>query len=151
MLSIDYDGSALERIYVGLSPRERNKALRSAFRRAAYRVRSVARRKLKDTGLRHATALGSSIRAKVFKRKAGFSVSVQKSMYTPRGAGKKPGLKSRRPLPLQRWFEFGTKERTKRGALKKYGFMYKAKEETEGSVTDYMRNEVLASIRKLYS
>lgn len=169
-MAMQYDDSNLYKLFEQLEPKARFKALKGAFRRAANQVRRVAVTNLRGTGINHTTALSRGIRALVFKRKAGFRVTVgskkankqgkgERGMYMTRTQGKKPVLI---------WVEDGTnvrktKTRVKtkgtgrkrsasgfgRGRMKRYGFMNKTSLQVSGSVTDTLHKEIIDNVQRV--
>lgn len=76
MAQSTYDDSNLQQLFAELEPRRRAQALRSGFRREANQVRKTAVNNLRSSGIRTDRDLESGIRAVVFKRTAGFRVTV---------------------------------------------------------------------------
>ena len=75
MAEMIYDDDNLQRLFAELEPKQRLKALRGSFRKQANYVRKVAINNLR--GSIHTTRdMEQGVRAIVFKKKAGFRVTV---------------------------------------------------------------------------
>lgn len=173
MQQIDYDDSRLQQLFAELEPKRRLQALRGAFRKEADRVRKVAINNLRSSGLKSSKDLEKGIRKAVFKKAAGFRVTVGTKRANKAGKGEAGFHTNRRGLkkPILIWAEEGTKERktkngrgvlgffTRRaarkrsahrtGKMKRYGFMSRTLEGTRESVTNNVQNNVVDSIRKI--
>lgn len=172
MADIQYDDSNLYRLFEQLDYKVRRKALKGAFQRAANKVKRTAIANLRGTGINHAGELSRGIRAVVFKRQAGFRVTVgtkkgkkggkgERGMYMTRNQGKKPvliwveeGTVSRRVKtktrirvkgPGDKWFTAGYG----RGRMPHYGFMAKTASQVKGSVTDMLHKEIIDNINRV--
>jgi len=170
MAAMRYDDSNLQRLFAALTPGQRLKALRGALRREANRVRRIAVNNLRGS-IGGDREMERGIRAVVFKRKAGFRVTIGtkragkngkggKGYYISRRRRGKPGATGK---PVLVWAEEGTAARCTKsktriftrsrkghptGRMKRYGFMRKTREEVRGSVTDSLHNEIVNSINK---
>lgn len=160
MAQSTYDDSNLQQLFAELEPKRRAQALRSGFRREANQVRKTAVNNLRSSGIRSDRDLESGIRAVVFKRTAGFRITVgtkgdKMGFHTNRRGEKKPVLL---------WAEMGTKDRrTKNGGGKRasrhraahstgrmprYGFLAQTLENTRETVTDDIHRLVTESVIK---
>ena len=74
--SIDYDDRDLQRLFAELEPKRRVQALKGGFRREANQVRKTAINNLRSS-INSSKDLEKGVRAIVFKRKAGFRVTVR--------------------------------------------------------------------------
>ena len=70
-----YDDANLQRLFAAMDTQKRLKALKGAFRRQANLVRKTAINNLRGS-IRSDKDLERGVRAIVFKRKAGFRVTV---------------------------------------------------------------------------
>ena len=166
--TLEYDDTELQRLFAEMEPKLRLKALKGAFRREANRVRKTALNNLRGS-IRSDRDLERGVRALVFKRKAGFRVTVgTKSASKKTGKGEQGYHVNRRGLkkPVLIWAEDGTKWRkskkatrymvggkwrtgTTRGFMKRYGFMQKTAADVRDRVTDSLHDEVINSVRKV--
>lgn len=159
--NIDYDDRQLQQLFAELEPKRRLQALKGGFRRAANQVRKVAVNNLRGS-IRSDKDLEKGVRAVVFKRSAGFRITVgtsdDKGYHTNR-----QGLKK----PILIWAEEGTEERrtkskkgTRRranrlrsshrtGKMKRYGFMERTLSSTCETVTDDIRQLVEENVLKI--
>ena len=159
--NIDYDDRQLQQLFAELEPKRRLQALKGGFRRAANQVRKVAVNNLRGS-IRSDKDLEKGVRAVVFKRSAGFRITVgtsdDKGYHTNR-----QGLKK----PILIWAEEGTEERrtkskkgTRRranrlrsshrtGKMKRYGFMERTLSGTRETVTDGIRQLVEENVLKI--
>ena len=173
MKQLDYDDSRLQQLFAELEPKRRLQAMKGAFRKEADRVRKVAVNNLRGSGLRSSKELEKGIRRVVFKKAAGFRVTVGTKRANKAGKGEAGFHTNRRGLkkPILIWAEDGTKERktkngggilgffTRRaarkrsahrtGKMKRYGFMSRTLEGTRESVTNNVRNNVVENIKKI--
>lgn len=163
MMSVEYDDTELQRLFAEMDPKLRLKALKTAFRREANRVRKVAINNLRAS-LRSDRDLERGIRALVFKRKAaGFRVTVgTKSARKKARKGKqgdKEGPKDLKHILI--WAEDGTQPRYAKvktrvigrtrkshfvGRMKRYGFIAKTADAVRNSVTENIHNELRKSV-----
>lgn len=72
---MQYDDEDLQRLFAEMDTKKRLKALKGAFRREANRVRKTALNNLRGS-IRTDKDLERGVRAVVFKRKAGFRVTI---------------------------------------------------------------------------
>ena len=180
MRKIYYDDSELRKMFAELSEKERRKALRGAFRRAANKVRRVALENLHKS-IAGDKELDRGVRTIVYRRKAaGFRVTVgtkrasrktgkgERGFYTSRKRRGKPGVSGK---PVLLWAEDGTAQRFTRGkrlgfaarlvrgrkrsqygkgrptgAMKRYGFMDRTRNQVRDSVTEDLKNEVINNV-----
>lgn len=168
---MEYDVSELEKLFSELSEKERVKAFKGAFRKGASRVRKAAIQDLRSK-VNSNSAMEKGVRALVFKKTAGFRVTVgtknkrskgkvvTAGYYANRQVRKNPSKYSPRPVLL--WFEDGTRERmtksnggkhiktwTKRsrsshptGRIDAAKFMVTARSRVESSVTNDLHNDI---------
>lgn len=170
---ISYDDSNLQRLIEAMEPKERLKALRGAFRREANRVRKTAVNNLRGS-IGGDRELERGIRAVVFKRKAGFRVTIgtkranrsgkgERGYYISRSRRGRPGATGK---PVLIWAEEGTDARRTKGKfrvfgqsrkshstgrMKRYGFMRKTLDDVRNSVTDNLHNEIINNVKKTAS
>lgn len=166
---IDYDDSNLQRLFEALTPKQRMVAMRRAFKREANYVRNIAISNMWGC-LNAGRKIESGIRAIVFKRKAGFKVTIASKKANSKGNGERGYYISRKlrkkdatGKPVLIWAEEGTDPRYTKGRLKwgnlktrkahftghmkSYGFMKKTLDETQFTVTDHLRNEIIESVQ----
>lgn len=166
MATIEYDDSNLQRMFAAMDPGQRLKALKGAFRKEATRVRKTAVNNLRGSGIRTDKDLEKGIRQTVFKREAGFCVTI-KPKRSDKAGGKDYGFhKNRQGLkkPILTWAEEGTKERRTKsktrifvrtrkghptGRMKRYGFMRQTRDQVVDTVNDNLHNEIVASVTKI--
>lgn len=128
MQDLEYDDKELQRIFAALTPQERKKMFRAAFRRTGAKVRKIVQEKLMGSGLHNASKLKGSVRIVTFRKDAGFRVTVagrrgrrstgkgERSMYLPsRMERRKAAGKYWTKLPVLQWAEPGTDPRYTRG------------------------------------
>lgn len=165
-----YDDSNLRKLFAAMKPEQRLKALKGAFRREASRVRRVAVNNLRSS-LHGDAQLEKGIRAIVFKRKAGFRVTIgtkrankkgkgERGYYISRSRRGKPGATGK---PVLIWAEEGTDSRRTKsktrvftrlrkghstGRMKRYGFMRKTLSEVQDGVTVSLQNEIIDNVQK---
>lgn len=164
--TMQYNDAELQRLFAELDTKQRLKALKGAFRREANRVRKTALNNLRGS-IRSDRDLERGVRAVVFKRKAGFRVTIgtKKAGKSGKEYGfhiNRKGLKK----PVLIWAEAGTKWRKSkkatrymaggkwrtgatRGFMKRYGFMQKTLTDVRGSVTNSLHNEVINSVKEV--
>lgn len=168
--TISYDDSQLQRLFADMEPVQRLKALRGAFRRVAGDVRRTAVNNLRGS-LRSNKGLERGIRTVVFKKTAGFQVTIgSKVRRGASGSGKSTwtgfsmhtnGRGKSKPVLI--WAEEGTenrrtKSRTKiftrsrkghsTGRMRRYGFMRQTSEQVRGTVTETLHTEIVKSVKK---
>ena len=165
---LQYDDRGLQGLFEDLAPKQRLKALRGAFRREANRVRRAAIGNLHDS-IGGDGELDKGVRAIVFRRKAGFRVTVGTKRANKKGKGERGYYISRKRRgkpyatgkPVLIWAEEGTTWRRTRshygsrwrkgretGRMKRYGFMRKTLSEVRGSVTGTLHREIINQIKK---
>lgn len=166
---IHYDDSNLRQLFVDLEPKRRLQAIKGGFKRVANQVRKTAINNLRSSGLRTDKDLERGVRAIVFKRAAGFRVTIgtkkagkngkgEAGFHTNRQGLKKPvliwaeeGTEQRRTKPKQ-----GTRRRAARqraahstGRMRRYGFMAQTLSGVRGTVTDDVHNMVIDNIHRV--
>lgn len=98
--SVAYDDRNLQQLFAELEPKRRLQAIKGGFRREANKVRKTAINNLRNS-VRSNKDLEKGVRAIVFKRKAGFRVTVGTKKAGKNGKGEagfhtnRQGLKSR--------------------------------------------------------
>ena len=162
--TIQYDDENLQRLFAEMDAGKRLKALKGAFRREANRVRKTALNNLRGS-IRTDKDLERGVRAVVFKRKAGFRVTIgtKKAGKSGKEYGfhiNRKGLKK----PVLIWAENGTERRHTKskirffrrsrkghytGRMKRYGFIQKTADDVRDSVTDNLHNEVINSVKRV--
>jgi hypothetical protein len=170
-MGFQYDDSNLQRLFAEMEPKQRLQALKGGFRREANQVRKTAVNNLRSTGIRTDRDLESGVRAVVFKKQAGFRVTIG-TKKAGKSGGKSYGFhKNRQGLekPILIWAEGGTEERrtksnagkhTRRftyrlrkghytGRMRRYGFMKQTSDQVAGTVTENLHNEVIRSVEKV--
>ena len=140
--TIDYNDENLQRLFAELEPKRRLQAIKGGFRKEANQVRKTAINNLRSS-VQSNKDLEKGVRAIVFKRKAGFRVTVGTKRAGKNGKGEAGFHTNRQGLkkPVLIWAEEGTAERktkpkqgTRRraarlrashrtGRMKRYGFM----------------------------
>ena len=151
---IGYDDKSLQQLFSDLSPRRRVQALKGGFRREANRVRRTAINNLRSS-IKTDRELEKGVRAEVFKRAAGFRVTI----------GSKGSAKTKKPILI--WAEGGTEERhtkpkkgTRRradrmksahrtGRMRRYGFMAQTLDSVRDSVTDNIHAMVTDNVQRV--
>lgn len=161
MLDINYDDRNLQQLFTELTPKRRLQALRGGFRKEANRVRKTAVNNLRSS-IRSDRDLEKGVRSLVFKRKAGFRITVGTKRANKKGKGEAGFHTNRQGLkkPILIWAEDGTKARkTKRrggkhgarstGRMKRYGFMDRTLKAVRGSVTENIHEMVAENVQKV--
>lgn len=163
-VNFEYDDTNLQHMFEALQPKQRLKALRGAFRREANKFRRKAIKNLRSS-IRSDRDLERGVRTIVFKRAAGFRVTVGTKKANRNGKGEQGMHLNRQGLkkPVLIWAEEGTESRYTKsktrifrrkrkghstGRMKRYGFMAKTRDEISGSITESLHNEVINSIKK---
>jgi len=165
---IDYDDSNLQQLFADLEPKRRLQAIKGGFRKEANRVRKTAINNLRSS-IRTNKDLEKGVRAIVFKRKAGFRVTVGTKKAGKNGKGE-AGLHTNRQglkKPVLIWAEDGTQERrtkpkqgTRRraarlrashrtGRMKRYGFMAQTLSSVRDTVTANIHEMVTENVQKV--
>ena len=165
---IDYDDRNLQQLFADLEPKRRLQAVKGGFRKEANRVRKTAINNLRSS-IRTDKDLEKGVRAIVFKRKAGFRVTVGTKKAGKNGKGEAGFHTNRQGLkkPILIWAEDGTEERktkpkqgTRRraarlrashrtGRMKRYGFMDRTLKAVRGSVTENIHEMVTENVQKV--
>lgn len=155
-----YDDGNLQQLFAELDPKRRAQALRGGFRREAAKVRKTAINNLRSSGIRSDKDLEKGVRAMVFRRTAGFRVTVgtkgEAGFHTNRRGEKKPILL---------WAELGTKQRRTKGnggrrasrqraahntgQMKRYGFMAQTLDDVRNTVTEDVHQLVADNVTKI--
>lgn len=166
--SIDYDDSDLQRLFAELEPKRRMQAIKGGFRKEANQVRKTAINNLRGS-IRSDKDLEKGVRTIVFKRKAGFRVTVGTKKAGKNGKGEAGFHTNRRGYkkPILIWAEDGTQERrtkpkqgTRRragrmreahrtGRMKRYGFMTQTLNSVRDSVTQNIHEMVTDNVIKV--
>ena len=165
---LTYDDRGLQGLFEDLAPKQRVKALRGAFRREANRVRRAAIGNLHES-IGGDKELDKGVRAIVFRRKAGFRVTIGTKRANKKGKGERGYYISRKRRgkpyatgkPVLIWAEEGTAWRRTRGRgflkrrgghstgrMKRYGFMRRTLSEVRGSVTGTLHKEIIDQLKK---
>ena len=165
---IDYDDRNLQQLFADLEPKRRLQAVKGGFRKEANRVRKTAINNLRSS-IRTDKDLEKGVRAIVFKRKAGFRVTVGTKKAGKNGKGEAGFHTNRQGLkkPILIWAEDGTEERktkpkqgTRRrasrlrsshstGRMKRYGFMAQTLSSTRETVTENIHKMVTENVEKV--
>ena len=160
-----YDDTQLQKLFPEMDVKHRKRALNGAFRREANQVRRTAINNLRSS-LHSNRDLEKGIRAIVFKKAAGFRVTIgTKKANRKTGKGEKGMHINRQGLkkPVLIWAEGGTEQRKTKtktrvfvrkrrghntGRMKRYGFMRKTQTDVRDKVTADLRNEIVESVTK---
>ena len=160
-----YDDTQLQKLFTEMDVKHRKRALKGAFRREANQVRRTAINNLRSS-LHSNRDLEKGIRAIVFKKAAGFRVTIgTKKANRKTGKGEKGMHINRQGLkkPVLIWAEGGTEQRKTKtktrffvrerrghytGRMKRYGFMRKTQTDVRDKVTANLRNEIVESVTK---
>lgn len=165
---IDYDDRNLQQLFADLEPKRRLQAVKGGFRKEANRVRKTAINNLRSS-IRTDKDLEKGVRAIVFKRKAGFRVTVGTKKAGKNGKGEAGFHTNRQGLkkPILIWAEDGTEERktklkqgTRRraarlrashrtGRMKRYGFMAQTLSSVRDTVTANIHEMVTENVQKV--
>ena len=165
---IDYDDRNLQRLFAAMEPKRRLQAIKGGCRKEANLVRKTAINNLRNS-IRTDKDLEKGVRAIVFKRKAGFRVTVGTKKANKSGKGEAGFHTNRQGLkkPVLIWAEDGTDERrtkpkqgTRRrasrlrashptGRMKRYGFMAQTLRSVRDTVTDNVHKMVTENIEKI--
>ena len=166
--TIDYDDKNLQRLFAELEPKRRLQAIKGGFRREANQVRKTAINNLRSS-IQSNKDLEKGVRAIVFKRKAGFRVTVGTKRAGKNGKGEAGSHTNRQGLkkPLLIWAEEGTAERktkpkqgTRRraarlrashrtGRMKRYGFMAQTLSSVRDTVTADIQKMVTENVEQV--
>lgn len=165
---IDYDDRNLQQLFADLEPKRRLQAVKGGFRKEANRVRKTAINNLRSS-IRTDKDLEKGVRAIVFKRAAGFRVTVGTKKAGKNGKGEAGFHTNRQGLkkPILIWAEDGTEERktkpkqgTRRraarlrashrtGRMKRYGFMAQTLSSVRDTVTANIHEMVTENVQKV--
>ena len=166
--TIDYDDKNLQRLFAELEPKRRLQAIKGGFRKEANQVRKTAINNLRSS-IQSNKDLEKGVRAILFKRKAGFRVTVGTKRAGKNGKGEAGFHTNRQGLkkPILIWAEEGTEERktkpkqgTRRraarlrashrtGRMKRYGFMAQTLNSVRDTVTDNIHKMVTENIEQV--
>lgn len=160
-----YDDSRLQRVFKELEPKNRRKVFQTAFRRVGNYVRKEAQRNLEASGLHNAGMMKKAIHTVVFRKDVGFTVSVrgkkEARMHRNRFGKLKPiarwaasgtkmrSVKTTRPIRFRSSDGFKTATTRRRGFMDRYDYMSKTQAQTEGKVTQMLRDELPAAVIKI--
>lgn len=160
-----YDDTQLQKLFTEMDVKHQKRALKGAFRREANQVRRTTINNLRSS-LHSNRDLEKGIRAIVFKKAAGFRVTIgTKKANRKTGKGEKGMHINRQGLkkPVLIWAEGGTEQRKTKtktrvlvrerrshntGRMKRYGFMRKTQTDVRDKVTADLRNEIVESVTK---
>lgn len=166
--TIDYDDKNLQRLFAELEPKRRLQAIKGGFRKEANQVRKTAINNLRSS-IQSNKDLEKGVRAIVFKRKAGFRVTVGTKRAGKNGKGEAGFHTNRQGLkkPVLIWAEEGTAERktkpkqgTRRraarlrashrtGRMKRYGFMAQTLTSVRDTVTANIQKMVTENVEQV--
>lgn len=166
--TIDYNDENLQRLFAELEPKRRLQAIKGGFRREANQVRKTAINNLRSS-IQSNKDLEKGVRAIVFKRKAGFRVTVGTKRAGKNGKGEAGFHTNRQGLkkPVLIWAEEGTAERktkpkqgTRRraarlrashrtGRMKRYGFMAQTLTGVRDTVTANIHKMVTENVEQV--
>lgn len=163
---IDYDDRNLQQLFAELEPKRRLQAIKGGFRREANQVRKTAINNLRSS-LHSNKDLEKGVRTIVFKRKAGFRVTVGTKRAGKNGKGEAGFHTNRQGLkkPVLIWAEDGTQERKTKGnggkramrlrsahrtgRMKRYGFMTQTLNGVRDTVTNNIRDMVMENVEQV--
>lgn len=166
--TLDYDDGNLQQLFADLEPKRRIQALKGGFRKEANKVRKTAVNNLRGS-LHSNKDLEKGVRAIVFKRKAGFRVTVGTKRANKDGKGEAGYHTNRQGLkkPILIWAEMGTAERKtkpkqgtrrraarlrsshKTGRMRKYGYMEQTLNDVRDTVTADIHEMVTESVERV--
>ena len=164
---IAYDDRNLQQLFAELEPKRRLQALKGSFRQEANRVRKTAINNLRSSGIRADRSLERGVRAIVFKRAAGFRVTIGTKKAGKNGKGEAGFHTNRQGLkkPILIWAEEGTEERRTKskqgsrrradrkrsshrtGRMKRYGFMAQTLSSVRDTVTANIHERVTENVQ----
>lgn len=165
--TVEYNDGNLQRLFAELEPKRRTQALKGGFRKAANNVRKKAVANLRGKEIRTDKDLEKGIRAVVFKRKAGFRVTIGTKKAGKNGKGERGMHTNRQGLkkPILIWAEMGTKQRETKngggrraaryraahstGSMPRYGFMEETRNQVRDTVTEDMRKQVTENVQRV--
>lgn len=113
MANFDYDDSNLIRMIDELDAKHRAKALKAALRIAGNKVKKTAIKNLRQS-INSNKKLEKGVKVKVWKRTAGFRVTVGDGFYK----SKRFTGSTAREVPVLRWLDTGTKGRKTKKKLR---------------------------------
>lgn len=163
---IDYDDRNLQQLFAELEPKRRLQAIKGGFRREANQVRKTAINNLRSS-LHSNKDLEKGVRTIVFKRKAGFRVTVGTKRAGKNGKGEAGFHTNRQGLkkPVLIWAEDGTQERKTKGnggkramrlrsahrtgRMRRYGFMTQTLNGVRDTVTNNIRDMVMENVEQV--
>lgn len=156
---LEYDDRNLQKLFAELEPKRRLQAIKGGFRKEANRVRKTAINNLRES-VRSDRDLEKGVRSLVFKRKAGFRITVGTKKARKNGKGEAGFHTNRRGLkkPILIWAEDGTAQRRTKsgkhaarstGRMKRYGFMNKTLKAERGNVTENIHEMVMENVQKV--
>ena len=166
--NVAFDDRNLQQLFAEMEPKRRLQALRGGFRREANQVRKTAINNLRSS-IRSNKDLEQGVRAVVYKRSAGFRVTIGTKRAGKNGKGEAGFHTNRQGLkkPVLIWAEAGTQERqtkpkqgTRRragrmreqhrtGRMKRYGLMEHTLNSVRDTVTADIHNLVLDNVEKI--
>lgn len=164
--SVAYDDRNLQQLFAELEPKRRLQAIKGGFRREANKVRKTAINNLRYS-VRSNKDLEKGVRAIVFKRKAGFRVTVGTKKAGKNGKGEAGFHTNRQGLkkPVLIWVEEGTQERKTKGnvgkraarrrsahrtgRMRRYGFMTQTLNDVRDTVTADIHDMVTDNVLKI--
>lgn len=166
--TIDYNDENLQRLFAELEPKRRLQAIKGGFRKEANQVRKTVINNLRSS-IQSNKDLEKGVRAILFKRKAGFRVTVGTKRAGKNGKGEAGFHTNRQGLnkPILIWAEEGTGERktkpkqgTRRraarlrashrtGRMKRYGFMVQTLNSVRGTVTANIHKMVTENVEQV--
>lgn len=172
MMKVSYDDSRLTAFFAELDPKKRKAALRGGITRTAGKVLRMARKNLstatngRGRKINTSTGLAKGIRRVVYKREAGFRVTIG-TKINRKNASKNQGFHTNRrglTKPVLIWAEEGTKPRKTRtatkfwtrsrkghstGVMTPYRFMRKTREEAQRTVPEEIKEDIRKSMTRL--
>lgn len=165
-MEITYDDTNLQRLFAEMEPKRRVQALKGAFRKEANAMRKAAVANLRQS-IRSDKDLEKGVRALVFKRKAGFRVTVgTKAASKKTGKGEAGFHTNRRGLkkPVLIWAELGTKKRSTKtrtristrkrrghntGQMDSYAFIGKARDQMAPTATENIHRAFRENVQRI--
>lgn len=167
-----YADKNLRRLFAALDPTGRKKIIKGACRKVGNSVRRIAVNNLRVSGLNHAEEMQEGVRTVVFKREAGFRVTVATRKANKQGKGERGMHRNRygNKKPVLMWAELGTKWRKiksdkkmklkvggrwltighrNRGFMKRYGFIAKTKSQVEYKVGRQLQDEIANKVTQI--
>lgn len=166
---VQYNDRNLQQLFAEMEPKRRLQALKGGFRKEANQIRKTAINNLRGSGIRSDKDLEKGIRAIVFRRKAGFRVTVGTKQAGKNGKGEAGYHTNRQGLkkPILIWAEMGTDERRTKskqgtrlradrkrsahrtGSMRRYGYMEKTLNGVRDTVTDDLHKLVTENVEKI--